>query len=148
MVDALYVGEDSIYIARGFDNNQEFEDSTVMEVSPTPSIDGRRIFGLGETAYGERCLSVAPVSYHIPSTRTTMMPAPSKHKIAIVFRAVAAVFSIWYSYTLICFVKNVQDGARMVSAIKGGKPPVQLFHRNEKGLTGVKETMILALSGW
>ncbi|KAK0224464.1 hypothetical protein EDD85DRAFT_959612 [Armillaria nabsnona] len=41
------------------------------------------------------------------------MPAPSKHKIAVVFCAVAAVFSIWYTYTLICFVKNVQDGARM-----------------------------------
>ncbi len=77
-----------------------------------------------------------------------MLPALSKHKIAVVFRTVAEVFSIWYTYTLICFVKNVQHNAQMVSAINGGKPPVQLFHRNEKGLTDVKETMILALSEW
>ncbi|PBK64373.1 hypothetical protein ARMSODRAFT_979199 [Armillaria solidipes] len=55
-----------------------------------------------------------------------MRLAPSKHKIAAVFRAVAAVLSIWYSYTLICFVKNVQDGARMVSAIKGGNDDTSL----------------------
>ena len=127
-----------IYIARGFDYNQEFEDSTVTEGSPTSSIDGRRIFGFGEATYGERCLSVAPVSYHISSTRTTMRPALSKHKIAVVFRAVAAVLSIWYSYALICFVQDVRDGAGMVSVIKGGKPPIQLFHKKE-GLTDVRK---------
>ncbi|KAK0499159.1 hypothetical protein EDD18DRAFT_1155664 [Armillaria luteobubalina] len=101
----LYVGENRIYNGRGYGDNEEFEEPVVKVASPISSTDG--IFEFGKS------LNVALVPYRISSTQTTTMPASSKSKIAAIFRAVAAVLSIWYSYTLICFVKNVLDNDQM-----------------------------------